>query len=684
MGKKFRLGRGSRIYLPLAIVFLAVVFLMPKAAKFDYDYKKGTPWQYETLVSQFDFPILKTSEQIEEERERAGTSVVPYYRYSDEIVNNAIKAIEGLDFGRNASLKSAVLTRVNRIYQKGVISDARVRMDRSSASVSEEVLFIQKNKRAEKYPRSEVYKVSDARNKLLADMTLQYPSVNMDSILNKSGVYDVMVPNLVFDKATTELVHAESADYISPTQGYVNADQKIVSKGEIVTAEIAQILDSYKIEYEKNLGYDGPRILLWIGDMLIALAIVALLALCIRYANPKIFLDRKRYYYLLTVFLLTTVVSLVVERINPTAHFLVPYTVITLYLTAFFENRVVFPVYTVSLLPLLVFSTRGPELFVMFLVAGACSIYVFERYGKGWLQFITAGIVFIVLALTFTGFRLIDATGGNYVATLLMLFVGSLLTVAFYPLVFLFEKLFNLVSQTRLVELADTNNKLVQELAKKAPGTFQHCLQVMTMADTAARAIGANASLARTGALYHDIGKMNNPLCFIENEGAAGSRYHEGLTYLQSARDIIRHVQDGMEIAAKNNLPDVVQDFIRTHHGTTATGYFLNKYLNEGGDPSATADFYYRGGKPVTKEQVVVMLCDSLEAASRSVKGGGAEAYASLVDSIVDAKFKAGQFSDADISIKEIDVIKDVLKSYLTQLYHERVEYPKRRDAAAD
>lgn len=687
MSSKFSLGngRGTQFYLPLLIIFVILVLLMPKAAKFDYDYKKGMPWQYETLVSQFDFPILKTNEQIEEERERNGTSVIPYFRYSDEIVNTTLKSLEGLDFGAYSYLKAPVVTRVSRIYQRGIISDGRIRLDRGSAAVSDELLFIQKNKRAEKYPRSEVYKVSDARDKLVADLVVQYPSVNVDSVLNKSGVYGLLVPNLVFDKATTELVHAESADYISPTQGQFNADQKIVSKGEIVTADIAQILDSYRVEYERNLGYDGPRILLWIGDMLLALAIVLILALSIQYSNPRIFY-RRRFRYLLTVFTITAFVTLVVERINPSFLYLVPFTVVTLYLSAFFEDRVVLPVYTACLLPLLIFSNRGAELFVMYLSAGVVSMFLFRIYWRGWQQFVTAALVFLTLVLVYSGFRLIDATSSNYVRTLLFLFGSSLLTVACYPLVYLFEKIFNLVSQTRLQELADTNNPALRELSKKAPGTFQHCLQVMSMSDAVARAIGANVPLVRAGALYHDLGKMNNPLCFIENETSVGEghHYHDGLTYVQSAREIIRHVSDGMELADKYKLPDMVKEFIRTHHGTSATTYFLNKYLNDGGDPSATADFYYHGVRPSTREQVVVMLCDSIEAASRSVREGGPEAYNRLVDSIIDGKLKDGQLSNADISIRDIEQIRAVLKSYLNQIYHERVAYPKRKDAPAD
>ena len=260
------LKKTPRWILPLVVLLILLVLLMPRTAKFNYDYKKGSPWPYETLISQFDFPILKTQEQILEEREQSGSSVIPYYRYSDEVVNNSIKAVEGLDLGKYNSLKPVILGRITDIYSKGVIPDGRVKLDRGSATVSSEIIYIQKNKRAQKYPVSEVFKVSDARNKLLADLSGKASGVNLDSLLSRSGVYDIIVPNLVFDKAATDLVHSESSDFISPTQGYISADQKIVSNGEIVTAEIAQVLDSYKERKRSFLHFKKRLIMvIWIG-----------------------------------------------------------------------------------------------------------------------------------------------------------------------------------------------------------------------------------------------------------------------------------------------------------------------------------------------------------------------------------------------------------------------------------
>ena len=668
-----------RRFYPLVILFAILVLTMPRTAKFGYDYRKGSPWPYETLIAQFDFPILKTEEQILEERENAVNAIIPYFRKSQEITNSSIKALESLDLGKYNYLRPAIVGFAREIYQTGVLSDAKVKVERGEQTVSDQVLFIQSGKRAQKYPFSEVYKASSARDRLLASFSAAYPAVNADSLFSKGGVYDMIVPNLVYDKQMTGLSHVESAGYVSPTQGYVNADQKIVSKGEIVTSEIAQMLDSYKVEYNNIYGYDGPRILIWLGNILIALALVVILYFCIWYTNPKIFDDWNRYLYLLTVFLMAALATFVMDRIRPQAVYAIPFSLIALYLLAFFDRRVVLPVYIVSLLPLLIFQVNGVELYVMFLAGGVVSIYTFQYFRRGWLQFVNALIVFAVIGVVYTGFRLIDTGSSSVIRTVLDMLLGSMLMVALYPLIYLFEKIFNLVSSNRLSELADTNNSLLQELSGKAPGTFQHSIQVMNMAEAAARSVGANIELVRAGALYHDIGKMRNPLCFIENESSVpgAGHYHDGLSPKESAAQIVKHVPDGVEIASQKGLPDVIKDFIITHHGTSATGYFYNRYLNEGGDPEDVADFYYKGRKPVTKEQVILMLCDSVEAASRTLKEYSTEAFDSFVEGMVASKMKDGQLDESALSISELITVKSALKNYLRQIYHERVEYPK-------
>ena len=673
--------KSPRQYLPLVVVFAVLVLLMPRTAKFNYDYKKGSPWPYETLISQFDFPILKTDEQIQEERSAAGNSIIPYYRYSEESTSSTIKNVQSLELGAFNSLRPSVVTQLSEIYAKGVISDGVTKLGQG-VQISQNVIYIQRNKRATQYPRSEVYKVSEAKDQLVARLAKSYPSVNLDSLFRRSGVYEAIIPNLLFDRSMTELAHAESDDYISPTLGYVKADEKIVSRGEIVTAEVAQILDSYREEYNKVFGYSGPRILLYLGNLLIGLALIVVLYLSIFFTNPGVFQDRSRYYYLLSVFLLAAVSTFMLERMAPGAMYMIPYPVLALYLLAFFRKRLVLPFYFTSLLPLLIFCGNGMELFVMYLTAGAVTIETFGYLNKNWKQFLNAAILFGVELAVFVGFRLIDVgSSAVWWINVIQIFVGALLCVALYPLIYLFERIFNLVSVTRLIELADTNQPLLQQLSAKAPGTFQHCLQVMNLVDAVGRATDADVPLLRAAALYHDLGKMQNPLCFVENESAYpdATKYHAGKTPQESAADIIRHVDDGLAIAQEHHLPDVLQSFIRTHHGTSYTAYFLNRYLNEGGDPADISAFCYHGQKPTTKEQVILMVCDSIEAASRTLKEFTPEACDRFVESIVAGKEKAGQLEDADITIHDLNLMKRMLKTYLQQIYHSRVAYPRRK-----
>ena len=676
-----RVSINYRVLIPLVVLFLVLTLIFPRTAKFSYDYRKGSPWSHETLLAQFDFPILKTDEQIREEKSRSKSVVIPYYRYRQDIVDNCRKAAEGIDMGGYSYLRPLIVASMDGIYSNGVVPDEGVKLDGHS-DPSGAVLYIQKDKRAGKKPVSEVFKESEAKNRLLSDIAAKYPRINADSVLRSAGIYDFIVPNLEYDPKTTELVRSESSNQVSTTQGFVSAGQLIVSEGEIVTAEIAQMLDSYKVEYENSMGYGGPRILFWLGNAFIAFALVLLFFLMIYFLNRRLFMDHRKFWYLIFIFIIASVLALIINKFAPRCLYMVPFTLTALYLEAFFKNKVIFPICCVSFLPLLVFAENGVVLFVMFLLASIVAVFTFRFFNQGWQQFIMSGIVFVSILVTYFGFRMIDMVNDDPYMAVLYMFIGSMLIVAGYPLIYLFERMFNLVSSSRLRELCDTNNKLLRELEHKAPGTFQHSLQVMNMCDAAARAIDANVLLVRAGALYHDIGKMKNPLCFIENESMSpgGVHYHEHLSPKESARAIIKHVSDGLELAAENRLPDVIQDFILTHHGTSNTSYFYNKYLNEGGDPNDVSDFFYKGRKPQTKEQIILMICDTLEAASRTLKDNSAATFSVFVENIVASKMKIGQFDQADISIKDLNTVKETLKSYLSQIYHERVVYPQRKN----
>ena len=663
--------------MPLIALFLLLVFFMPKSPKFNYDYRKGSPWMYETLIAQFDFPILKTEAQLQAEREKAGSNVIPYYKTDGKVAARSAGTVSALELGKWSDARVTLSDALAALYAKGILAPSMEQDIEEMLQDAGGLIYVQRDRRAEKVPVTEVFTVESASSYLRDAVAADFPQCDVDSLYVAASLGTLIVPDLVFDQQTTDLIHEESVNYVSATQGVVKAGQVIVSEGEMITAEIEQLLDSYKSEYDTSVGYGGRRVYMWLGSILIAFCIVFVLFLAICYCNFRIFDEYNKYLYLLLIFALAAVGSSIVARFDPALFYLMPFTLISLYLLAFFTKRVVFSVYFISLLPMLVFSPAGVELFVMYLVAGSVAMLVFGFFNRGWLQFVTAFIVFVVMTIVWGAFRLTDGIGGLADHhTVFDMALGALLSVACYPLIYLFEKIFKLVSNTKLAELSDTNNKLLRELADKAPGTFQHSLQVMNLADAAARSIDANVLLVRAGALYHDIGKIANPQCFTENQ-TSEIRYHEGLTPKESAQEIIRHVSDGLVIADRHGLPAEIKDFIISHHGTSAAGYFLTQYLNAGGNPEDVSDFYYDGRRPVAKEEVVLMICDAVEAASRSLKDYSQESISGLVDRIVDGKAAEDQFDDADISLREVSTMKETIKSYLQQMYHSRVSYPK-------
>ena len=665
--------------MPLIALFLLLVFFMPKSPKFNYDYRKGSPWMYETLIAQFDFPILKTEAQLQAEREKAGSNVIPYYKTDGKVAARSAGTVSALELGKWSDARVTLSDALAALYAKGILAPSMEQDIEEMLQDAGGLIYVQRDRRAEKVPVTEVFTVESASSYLRDAVAADFPQCDVDSLYVAASLGTLIVPDLVFDQQTTDLIHEESVNYVSATQGVVKAGQVIVSEGEMITAEIEQLLDSYKSEYDTSVGYGGRRVYMWLGSILIAFCIVFVLFLAICYCNFRIFDEYNKYLYLLLIFALAAVGSSIVARFDPALFYLMPFTLISLYLLAFFTKRVVFSVYFISLLPMLVFSPAGVELFVMYLVAGSVAMLVFGFFNRGWLQFVTAFIVFVVMTIVWGAFRLTDGIGGLADHhTVFDMALGALLSVACYPLIYLFEKIFKLVSNTKLAELSDTNNKLLRELADKAPGTFQHSLQVMNLADAAARSIDANVLLVRAGALYHDIGKIANPQCFTENQ-TSEIRYHEGLTPKESAQEIIRHVSDGLVIADRHGLPAEIKDFIISHHGTSAAGYFLTQYLNAGGNPEDVSDFYYDGRRPVAKEEVVLMICDAVEAASRSLKDYSQESISGLVDRIVDGKAAEDQFDDADISLREVSTMKETIKSYLQQMYHSRVSYPKRK-----
>lgn len=669
-----------KIIFALALAAALLVFVMPRSANFSYQYAKGAVWTHETLKAPFDFPILKTNERLARDREEAVQQVVPCFSVDSDAQNRGLRSLKALRFPGDSLLSGILLEEAGNVYERGVIGDD-VYVPYLKGEVPE-VILVRRGNRAEKWPRTELYTPQSASGALFDAVCARVPHLPADSMLIAAGYPSQLEPNLIYDQQTTAQAVEDALSGVPTTSGFFHSGQVVISTGDLITGELVQVLDSYKAEYENNVSYSGPIVWQWVGNALIAVLLVTILFFAIYYTNPAVFSD-SRFAYLLLVFVMTAVLTLAVQQHYPRYIYAVPFTLAALYLQAFFSEKLIFAVYMVCLLPLLVFARSGVVLFVIYLFAGAISLFSFRYYNRKWKQFLSALITFSALSLSYFGFWLSDLVDVPLWRVFVQFFVSSMAAVMFYPLIYLFEKIFNLVSNSRLRDLVDSSNPLLRRLEREAPGTFHHSVQVMNMAEAAARAVGANPLLVCAGAMYHDIGKLKNPDCFIENESLKhkpeGHRYHDGLSPRQSSHDIIRHVADGVEIAREHSLPQVVIDFILTHHGTTVTRYFYSKFLADGGDPADREDFTYPGVPPKTKEQVILMLCDTVEAASRSLKASSPAEYSAFVEELVGEKSDGGQFTQSEISIKDMDTVKEVIKAWLLHEFHERVAYPENK-----
>ena len=672
--------KNYRIYCCFIVLAVLTLLLYPRVGKFQYEYQKGRPWVYETLIAPIDFPILKTEAEMLAEKEERASETIDYYSYDPSVAAPVLE-----QFGRRAvelkldgALTESLYAYLDEAYGRGIVSDF------GGAGVSDKVISIKRDKRVVETPASEVYDIGRVFEKVKSDLAYAYPGLEVDSLVTRLNLRSFIVPNLFFDEYTTQQAHREAVNYISPTKGMIYAGQLIVSEGETVTAEICQILDSYKEEYKMSFGYSGSQNALLISHLLHVLVLLALFFFAIFFIDRGVFDALPKLVFLMLMLLISFAGISILFRVDQRLLYLFPFAVTILYMSAFFHDDLAYAVYAVSILPLLLIPENGVELFFINLVGGSVALFAYGKVNRGWLQFVNMIFIFLAMVLVCFAFQL--GTGDFSYAfkstDFLYLAINAILVIVLYPFVYLFEKIFGFVSYSRLWDLSDTNNALLQDLQKKAPGTFQHSLQVANLAEKAAHEIGADAMLVRVGALYHDIGKMENPLCFIENQ-AGDVNYHDGLTPEESARAIIRHVDDGLALARKGKLPENVTDFIACHHGRSLTLYFYNVYCNAGGDPENRAPFTYNGKLPTTREQVIVMMADAVEAASRTLKNYSEESISDLVDRLLDNKVNDAQMAEANISIKDINTVKASFKEYLQQIYHARIVYPKRQAPTA-
>ncbi len=679
--KKFRYAlymRQSLIFKILAflVAVVLIVQVFPKRAKFKYEFQKGKLWQHETLYAPFDFPLKKTIDQIEAEKEAIRENSTVYYVKDTSVYQNvksSFDAKKNVYFGHVAEPQKQQLIEkgqdfLAKIYQDGVML--------STKNINgSEISLIKGNNQ---FYEVSVTKIFNLKN-LHSEITRYFAENPYDAYTKKyyDFFFEILQPDISIDQHFTQKTLDENLKEIVYTRGWVKKGQLIIAKGEMVEDEKVNILESLQSEYEDDTWNQNNYLWSSIGYYVLVGIVLLLLGLYMKIYEKNIYKNNVKISVILLNMLSTIALVGIITRTLPQYIYIVPVAMMVLILKAFFDLRTVIFVF-ISTILILGFVVPNSFQFVFIQIVASLAIIIAPRDLHYRLNsFVSAALITGAYLVIYIAFHVItEGTITDLDISLLTLFILNGIGVLFsQPFTYIYEKAFGLVSDVSLLELSDTNSKLLRELSEKAPGTFQHSMQVANLAEAAASEIGANALLVRVGALYHDIGKMLNPIYFIENQKTSVNP-HDELTPLQSAKIITRHVTDGIELARKNKLPQRIVDFIRTHHGTSLTYYFYRKELDE--NPNCQeADFRYPGPKPFSKETAILMMADSVEAATKSLKNPTYEMLDDFVEKIVKKQLDDNQFMNADITFKEIETVKKVLKNKLTNVYHIRIEYPE-------
>jgi len=666
-----------------SLIFIAtvsvIVYFLPNEGKFNYQFDINKPWKYGLLQASFDFPIYKNDIQVQKEQDSILADYQPYFQIDKEAEKNVLSKLRE-DYNKTLrhSLPGTDYVRyiertLKALYEDGIIAGNDLKRMEEDSIIA--IRLVDKNVATSRFI-DQLYTVKEAYEYLLNADTAHYKK----KILQQCNLNDYITPNLVYDEEKSEAAQKDLLSNISWANGFVLNGQKIIDRGEIVDEQTYNILESLRKEWEKRSDSVQEKRLTLAGQILY----VGIFLFCFM-AYLELF--RADYYerkgtltLLFALIVFFPVLSSIMVEQNLSSIYVVPFAMIPIIVRVFLDSRTAFMAH-VTIILLCSITLRFPHEFILLqVVAGMVAIYSLRELSQRSQLLRTALVVFISYALLYFAFELIhedDLTKLNTRMYIYFMINGILLLFA-YPLLFLLEKIFGFTSDVTLVELSNINNSLLREMSEVAPGTFQHSLQMANLAAAAANKIGGKSQLVRTGALYHDIGKMVNPAFFTENQ--SGVNPHKSLSYEQSAQVIISHITDGLKLAEKHNLPKVIKDFISTHHGRGLTKYFYISYKNEHPDEEVDQEkFRYPGPNPFTKEQAVLMMADSVEAASRSLPEYTEESISTLVDKIIDTQVSEGYFKECPITFKDIATVKALFKEKLKTMYHTRISYPELR-----
>ena len=663
-------------FLFIAATFL-ILYLFPKAGQFKYDFQKGKPWQYENLYAPFSFTIKKDAVSLASEKEQIVNNAVPYfnmdmavvtgvtkefYRLLDEAYQNSLFRVPKL------SIQSKGAAIIDQIYKHGIVNELY-------SYDPDKLVYLKSSNEIDEVTFHQIVSFDNIESIVKAATSLETISPSID--LLEKILTIVIKPNVSLNTKLTQAAIDDEVNAMNPNKGIIEKSGRIIAKGELVDTDAYQILDSLKAEYQSQVWTKSNYLWLLVGYGLLVMLVLLMLLLFLKKYRPEIYKNNTKVTFIFFNVLLMVLLTTIVVKMDAKYVYVVPLCILPLILKAFFDPRLGLFVHVLTVLLLGFIVPNSFEYLFLQIIAGIVTILtVSELYKRANLFISVAQITFIYI-IGYFAFVLIQE--GNIYEFEWVVFgyfvLCGLATLFAHPLIYFYEKLFGLVSDVSLLELSDTNSKLLKELSNKAPGTFHHSLNVANLAEAAAQEIGANSMLVRVGALYHDIGKMASPTFFIENQ-LSGINAHDELDPKESASIIINHVIDGIEIARKYNLPDRIIDFIRTHHGTSMVYYFYKKELETQGQANKE-DFKYPGPIPFSKETAILMMADSVEAASKSLKEPTSTKIDVFVEKIIDAQMEQGQFLNADVTFKDIELIKKVLKKKLNNMFHLRVEYPE-------
>ena len=658
-----------KVILFLITVF-CLVYLFPRSGGFKYNYQTGKPWPYETLLAPFDFPIAKSEEELNAERQAVAQESPLIFTRDTLAEQRSLDRTRKWIRQQVTPFSSSRILRdwdryLNNLYSPGLI-------DASFAIQSAKPILVVRDNSAQKLLFSDL-KINDS-------LPFSNESALLNGIIanasNRLILNEYIESNLVLDSLLTRQKLEESLSLILPTRGVVAEGERIIAQGEVVDQKRFQILNSLRVEYLSDLWASSEQSIIIGYSILVSILIFLTFLFLWRY-RPLVYENNTKVVFVFSTILIMVAAIKLAMTYNINFVYVVPLCIVPLLLKTFFDTRLAFFVFLMGLL-LIGFMVPSDFSFIfMQLVAGAIATLTMPDLYKRANLFVVAVLIVVSYVFCYISFHMIYEGNLSTVSldNLGFLLINGLGILFVHPLVYIFEKIFGLVSDLSLLELSDTNSKLLRTLSEKAPGTFHHSLQVANIAEAAANEVNANALLVRVGALYHDIGKMNNPLYFSENQSTNYNPHHE-LDPFESSRLILNHISDGIEIAKRNNLPDRIIDFIRTHHGTTPTRYFYHKAKKENEDVDKSI-FCYPGPKPYSKETAILMMADSVEAASKSLQEPTAEGIASFVQKIIEEQADENQFDEADISLREIELIKKILIEKLINVYHLREVYPE-------